>query len=927
MKHQRWHVNVASPELGFLSLVLAGVAYILIFILFRPLGPGLAILSIIPTILAAWLYGWRGGLLVGLLLIPISVVLILPSIRDWNGWQLMEQIGLIAGFMPVIVIGVVVGRLRDINRALHRRFVEHSQLADALRESEARYRSLFEQSPVSIWEEDASALKNYIDGLRASGVNGFRAYLTEHPEVVRHCASLVKVVRVNQATLKMFRAPSHDAFLTGIGAFLDDAGYIEFRELLLSLIEGHTSYEAEVVQYTTEGKPIVCILRGTLVQGDKATWGKVIISLVDITPRKQAEEALKASEELFRAFIAQSSEGIILLDEEGRVIEWNPWTESFTHMPRAEVIGQYFWDVQDRLSPPELRSKRTVGAHREIIHEALQTGESRIFSQPIEARWCDNLGKEWLVQQVIFPIKTSKGFRAGSITRDITERKRAEEAVRRSEEKLRRLVELATDGIVITDEQGLITEWNHSLEKITGLSRAEAIGQPALSIQERFLINPERSKKDWDAYRAQLQELLRSGRAPWQTFMEATIRHTDGTERILQQSWFSIPTDSGYILACLIQDITERSHAEAELREARHLYETVFRLNPELIVVTTEAEGRYVAVNDAQERVSGFRADEILDRTVADFGMYFNLSQRQEMLRVLSERGYIRNIEVEFRRKSGELFPALFSAARVNLGGKPCIISVVNDISERKQAEQREFELALERERTQMLTRFVRDASHEFRTPLSVISTSAYLISRLSTPQERFAEVERIERESERINHLVDMLMTMVQLESSDALEVTPLNLRSLLPILGQRLKDKYGEQPALHIDLPPSLPGILADQQYIMDAFTELLDNAYRFTPRDGSISISAGAAEKRVWVEVADTGPGIAADDLPNIFKTFWRKDTAHSTPGFGLGLPIARRIIERHGGTITVESQVGTSQIRSGTRFRVALPQAGT
>ncbi|MFN8530605.1 MAG: sensor histidine kinase [Anaerolineae bacterium] len=128
----------------------------------------------------------------------------------------------------------------------------------------------------------------------------------------------------------------------------------------------------------------------------------------------------------------------------------------------------------------------------------------------------------------------------------------------------------------------------------------------------------------------------------------------------------------------------------------------------------------------------------------------------------------------------------------------------------------------------------------------------------------------------------------------------------------------KFETVPSLHLELGSSLPRIRGDFDYLSDALGQILENALRFTLPDGTVTIVTGATESSVWIEVRDTGIGIEEDELPHIFETFWRNDKAHTTPGFGLGLPIAKRIIAQHNGEISVSSYQG-----QGTTFRVTLP----
>ncbi len=243
---------------------------------------------------------------------------------------------------------------------------------------------------------------------------------------------------------------------------------------------------------------------------------------------------------------------------------------------------------------------------------------------------------------------------------------------------------------------------------------------------------------------------------------------------------------------------------------------------------------------------------------------------------------------------------------------------VMHDITDRKRAKQRELDLVLEKERRQMLSTFIQNAAHEFRTPLSIIDTNAYLLSRINDPEKCQIKTEQIGSQTKRITRLVDMLLMMSRLESSQSLANAPVHVNAILERVCQEVKSVYGNRVMLRCEIEADLPPVLGDADYLSDALRQILDNAFRFTPDDGSITIKTGVADGQVWIDVQDTGPGIAEDALSHIFETFWRQDTAHSTPGLGLGLPIAQKIVERHGGQLKVESQQG-----QGTHFRVVLP----
>lgn len=179
---------------------------------------------------------------------------------------------------------------RTSNASLEAGIAERKQVEAALRESEARYRRLFENSPISLWEEDFSQGKAYFDRLRASGVTDWRAYFTAHPEAVAHCAGLVKVLDVNAATLDLLRARTKEELLVGLPTFFTQESFKVFQEELCALAEGQQTFESEAIHQTLTGEEIFVALRMSVAPGYEHSLGKVLVSLLDITRRKQMEQ-------------------------------------------------------------------------------------------------------------------------------------------------------------------------------------------------------------------------------------------------------------------------------------------------------------------------------------------------------------------------------------------------------------------------------------------------------------------------------------------------------------------------------------------------------------------------------------------------------------------------------------------------------------
>jgi len=195
-----------------------------------------------------------------------------------------DEVRLLEALANDLAFGVMV--LRDR--------VERKRVDDSLRESEQRYRRLFENSPVSLWEEDFSQVKAVLDGLRTEGVTDLEAYLADHPGVVQRCASLVKVVEVNRAALTLHRAASREELLAGLVKTFTPESFDTFTRELVCLWNGRTELTEEAIVKTLSGEPRDVTVYFSVNPGDEATLSRVLVSLTDITEGKLAERERQA---------------------------------------------------------------------------------------------------------------------------------------------------------------------------------------------------------------------------------------------------------------------------------------------------------------------------------------------------------------------------------------------------------------------------------------------------------------------------------------------------------------------------------------------------------------------------------------------------------------------------------------------------------
>ena len=218
--------------------------------------------------------------------------------------------------------------------------------------------------------------------------------------------------------------------------------------------------------------------------------------------------------------------------------------------------------------------------------------------------------------------------------------------------------------------------------------------------------------------------------------------------------------------------------------------------------------------------------------------------------------------------------------------------------------------------------RFVADASHELRAPLTAIQANVELLRRQPdmSAEEREECLSEAERESSRLTRLVADLLALARADAGVAIKHTPVELDAVvLDVFRSARQLAHGQ----HLQLDPFAPAsVQGDEDRLKQVLLILVDNSLKYTPANGSVTIGLRQQNTTTQIIVADTGPGIAPEDLPHVFERFYRADPARSRDpgGTGLGLPIARWIVEQHGGSLTLESAPG-----QGTTAIVTLPSA--
>ncbi len=360
-----------------------------------------------------------------------------------------------------------------------------------------------------------------------------------------------------------------------------------------------------------------------------------------------------------------------------------------------------------------------------------------------------------------------------------------------------------------------------------------------------------------------------------------------------------------------------RQKTEAALRESERLYRTLIDHFPNGSVVLFDHSLRYVIAGGTALVSMGLTPERLEGHTIGEvFPLEVTALLEPYYRRALAGERVSFDTDWFGRFYTTHVLPVIDDQGAIIAG-----LSVITDITERKQLEERSLELAVERERIRFLSDFVRNVSHDLRTPLSVLNTSLYLMRKVSDPARQAERIDSMKEQVDRLTRLIEQLMTMSRLDNPEDIEYLPVDLCELARLTARSF-EKMAQERSLALDLRIDIEtlDVLADDTQLTIALSSLLENELQYASTRVGLHVfkAAGGAV----VELSDDGPGIPANEIARIFDRFYRADKARSTEtgGTGLGLSIANKIIDNHGGRIEVETQLGLGSV-----FRVTLPLA--
>ncbi|MEW5830584.1 MAG: PAS domain S-box protein, partial [Chloroflexota bacterium] len=260
-------------------------------------------------------------------------------------------------FPAEIAISQVEMEGRKIYTAVLRDVTERLRAEAALQKSETRYRGLFDDSPVAIWEEDFSQARAYLDGLKRQGVRDFRAYFAAHPEEVIRCAGMIRVLDVNKAAVRMFKAASKKALIEATNREMSQGELDHNHEDLIAIANGRTSNSWDGSDETLDGERLEISLGWSVVPGYERDYSKVIVTTVDITERKRAEEDLRLSELRYRTVVENQTEFIVRWKPDGRRTFANDAYRRYFGITEEEAVSLDFMPLIVEEDRPAVKKK------------------------------------------------------------------------------------------------------------------------------------------------------------------------------------------------------------------------------------------------------------------------------------------------------------------------------------------------------------------------------------------------------------------------------------------------------------------------------------------------------------------------------------------------------------------------------------------
>ena len=583
----------------------------------------------------------------------------------------------------------------------------------------------------------------------------------------------------------------------------------------------------------------------------------------------------------------------------------NKYEEILGYKP-AELIGK---SAIDLMHPDDVQP--SIAKYSNLIKSKEQSVDIwRFIHKNSQYRIIESKGNVY---------KNSKGeIRVVVISRDITEKINAENLLKESEEKYRLLVEMSPDAIVVYQNDRFVF-CNRAALKIFGAIRnSELLGT-------NFY---DRVHTDFQEFvRQRIYNILhRKENVP---LAEIKFLKLDGSPIDVEVIGTIFMHDGKPAVQVLIRDISAKLKSEKLVREIEERYRTAFKISPDAVNIN-KLDGTYVDINEGFTVLTGYTEEDVLGISSVNLNIWAKPEDREKLIKGLKESGKVENLESVFRRKDGSLTTALMSARIISIDDEPHILSITRDISARKVMENelvRAKEKAEESDR--LKTAFLQNMSHEIRTPMNaIIGFSSLLPNNFGNKEKLTHYSEIIYQRSNDLLTIINDLLDISRIESGQLTFVPEeFKLKTIVDEIIEVIEKYKQTIKKQHIKFSANLHSvpdnytILTDKVKLKQVFTNLIENAFKFT-NEGAIELGCRLEKENIEFYVSDTGIGIPEEKQQAVFDRFIQVDAGLSRKhgGTGLGLSIVKGLVQLLNGKIWLESEPG-----KGSTFFFTIPIA--
>jgi PAS domain S-box-containing protein len=611
----------------------------------------------------------------------------------------------------------------------------------------------------------------------------------------------------------------------------------------------------------------------------------------------------------YRGLLEAAPDAMVVVNQGGEIVLLNVQAEKQFGYRRDELVGQPVKNIIPEGFAERLISDGTRTA-AEALAQQIGTGIELI------ARRKD--GSEFPIEIMLSPLESAEGTLVTAAIRDISVRRAAEKHLAQMEGRYRGLLEAAPDAMVVVNQRGEIVLLNVQAEKQFGYSRDELVGQQVKNlIPEGFA---ERLISDGTRTAAEaLAQQIGTG-------IELVARRKTGTEFPIEIMLSPLESAEGTLVTAAIRDISVRRAAEKHLAQMEGRYRGLLEAAPDAMVVVNQ-RGEIVLLNVQAEKQFGYSRDELIGQQVKNI-IPEGFAERliADALRSVEDalaQQIGTGIELTGRRKNRSEFPIELMLSPLESAEGILVTAAVRDITTRKKAEANLLSKVEELNRSnEELGQFAYIASHDLQEPLRMVASYTQLLSRrykgkLDSDADEFiafavdgaSRMQRLIQDLLAYSRVGTKGKDLLKVSSEEALQQALLNLRGAI------------EEKGAIVTHDP-LPSVLADEMQLIQLFQNLVGNAIKYqSPGIPKVHISAVENGGKKWTfSVSDNGLGIDSQYFERIFGMFQRLHKREEFAGTGIGLAICKKIVERHGGNISVESQPG-----QGSTFRFALAES--